>query len=303
VTSDPAARPPLDKARLGSGNPELMPDLTVEVVDSLGSTNAEVARRAVEGAPDGLVVVADHQTGGRGRLDRTWESPAGTSVTFSILLRPESPTRSWPWLPLLTGYAVDKALRASGLEAGVKWPNDVLVGDKKVAGILVERVETPDGPAAVVGVGINVSLTADELPVPTATSLELELGRPVDRTDVLVECLNAIREAVDAWELGGDDSGMGRSTRTSWPTARPSRVARSRSTPPASSSSSPAASARSSPPATSCTCGRSDARRFDPRWSRRPVTAVSRPSRPRVSAVASGCLSSWRCRGVRVGRR
>jgi BirA family biotin operon repressor/biotin-[acetyl-CoA-carboxylase] ligase len=208
VTSDPAARPPLDKARLGSGNPELMPDLTVEVVDSLGSTNAEVARRAVEGAPDGLVVVADHQTGGRGRLDRTWESPAGTSVTFSILLRPESPTRSWPWLPLLTGYAVDKALRASGLEAGVKWPNDVLVGDKKVAGILVERVETPDGPAAVVGVGINVSLTADELPVPTATSLELELGRPVDRTDVLVECLNAIREAVDAWELGGDDSGM-----------------------------------------------------------------------------------------------
>ena len=208
MTTDSAARPPLDRTRLGSGNPELMPDLTVEVVDTLASTNAEVIGRALEGAPDGLVVVADHQTGGRGRLDRTWESPAGTSVTFSILLRPETPTRSWPWLPLLTGYAVDKAIRAAGLEAGVKWPNDVLVGDKKVAGILVERVETPQGPAAVVGVGINVSLTADQLPVPTATSLELELGRPVDRTDVLVEALNAIREAVDAWELGGDDSGM-----------------------------------------------------------------------------------------------
>ena len=109
---------------------------------------------------------------------------------------------------LLTGYAVDKALKASGVEAGVKWPNDVIVGDKKVAGILVERIDTPDGPAAVIGVGINVGLTADELPVPTATSLEIELGRPVDRTDVLVEALNAIREAVDAWELGGDDSGM-----------------------------------------------------------------------------------------------
>ncbi|MDO9457058.1 biotin--[acetyl-CoA-carboxylase] ligase [Nocardioides sp.] len=208
MTSAPAARPPLDKARLGGDNPELMPDLTVEVVDTLESTNAEVVRRAHEGAPDGLVVVADHQTAGRGRLDRTWESPAGTSVTFSILLRPDSPTRAWPWLPLLTGYAVDKALQASGLEAGVKWPNDVLVGDKKVAGILVERIETSGGPAAVIGVGINVSLTADELPVPTATSLELELGRPVDRTDVLIEVLTAIREAVDAWEMGGDPSGM-----------------------------------------------------------------------------------------------
>ena len=205
---DPAARPPLDRARVAPGAPGLMPDLVVEVVDVLASTNAEVARRAVEGAPDGLVVVADHQTAGRGRLDRSWESPAGTSVTFSLLLRPATPTRAWPWLPLLTGYAVDKALKASGLQAGVKWPNDVLVGDKKVAGILVERLETPDGPAAVVGVGINVGLTAEELPVPTATSLEIELGRPVDRTDVLVEALNAVREAVDAWELGGDPSGM-----------------------------------------------------------------------------------------------
>jgi BirA family biotin operon repressor/biotin-[acetyl-CoA-carboxylase] ligase len=208
VTTDSAARPPLDKARLGGDNPELMPDLTVEVVDAVESTNAEAARRAREGAPDGLVVVADHQTSGRGRLDRTWETPAGTAVTFSILLRPDAPTRSWPWLPLLTGYAVDKALQASGLEAGVKWPNDVLVGDLKVAGILVERIETDEGPAAIVGVGINVGQTRDELPVPTATSLEIELGRAVDRTDVLVEVLNTIREAVDAWEMGGDKSGM-----------------------------------------------------------------------------------------------
>lgn len=207
MTSDPAARPSLDKARLTGANPELLPDLSIEVVDELASTNAAVAERARAGAPDGLVVVADHQTAGRGRLDRSWESPAGTAVTFSMLLRPSAPTRSWPWLPLLTGYAVDKAMKANGLDAGVKWPNDVLVGERKVAGILVERVDTPSGPAAVVGVGINVGLTHDELPVPQATSLEIELGRPVDRTDVLVEVLSAVREAYDAWEAGGQAGG------------------------------------------------------------------------------------------------
>ena len=208
MTSDPAARPPLDKARLTGANPELHPDLHLEVVDELPSTNRLAIERALAGGPDGLVVVADHQSAGRGRLDRSWESPAGTAVTFSLLLRPTTATRAWPWLPLLTGYAVDRALKASGLAAGVKWPNDVLIGDKKVCGILVERIDTPDGPAAVVGVGINVSTTAAELPVPQATSLEIELGRPVDRTDVLIEVLCAIRETYDAWEAGGDLNGM-----------------------------------------------------------------------------------------------
>ena len=208
VTTDSAARPPLDRSRLARDNPELMPDLVVEVVDTLPSTNAAVGERALAGAPDGLVIVADHQTAGRGRLGRTWETPPGTALTFSMLLRPRTPTRAWPWLPLLAGYAVDKALKARGLDAGVKWPNDVLIGEKKVAGILVERLDTRDGPAAVVGVGINIDLTVDELPVPTATSLGLELGARVDRTEVLVEVLNAIREAFDAWEAGGDLNGM-----------------------------------------------------------------------------------------------
>lgn len=211
MTSDPTPRPLLDKARLTGATPELPPDLTVEVVDELESTNAEVADRARAGAPSGLVVVADHQSAGRGRLDRSWSSPPGTAVTFSLLLRPTVELRSWPWIPLLTGYAVDKAVKALGPglpEAGVKWPNDVLIGDRKVAGILVERVDTPDGPAAVVGVGINVCLGADELPVPHATSLEIELGRGVDRTDVLVEVLAAVKEAYDAWEVGGEPAGQ-----------------------------------------------------------------------------------------------
>lgn len=212
MTSDPAARPPLDKSRLTGIGPDQIPDVTIEVVDTAPSTNALAVQRARAGAPDGLVVVADHQTTGRGRLDRTWETPAGTALTFSMVLRPVVPTRSWPWLPLLTGYAVDKALRAQGYDAGVKWPNDVLIGDKKVAGILIERIETSDGPAAVVGVGLNVGMRADELPVPTATSLALESdtasGAGPDRTTVLLSVLSTLREAYDAWQAGGDHTGL-----------------------------------------------------------------------------------------------
>ncbi|MEI5672177.1 MULTISPECIES: biotin--[acetyl-CoA-carboxylase] ligase [unclassified Nocardioides] len=201
-------RPSLDRALLGALAPDRVPGVSVEVVDELTSTNAEVVARARAGAPEGLVVVAEHQTAARGRLDRVWETPPRSALLFSVLLRPTAPTRSWPWLPLLTGYAVDKALKARGYDAGVKWPNDVLIGEKKVAGILVERVETPDGPAAVVGVGLNVLLDADELPVPTATSLVLEGEETPDRSDLLVDLLSTFREAYDAWQAGGDLGGM-----------------------------------------------------------------------------------------------
>ncbi len=99
---------------------------------------------------------------------------------------------------------MDKALKAAGAEASVKWPNDVLLGDRKVAGILVERVDTPDGPAAVVGVGINVGMTAEELPVPEATSLAVALGSAPDRTELLVGVLAAVAEAYTAWQEGGE---------------------------------------------------------------------------------------------------
>lgn len=184
-----------------------MPGVLIEVVDEAASTNALVVERARGGAGEGLVVVTEHQTAGRGRLDRTWQTPARSALTFSVLLRPTAPTRSWPWLPLLAGYAVDKALKAHGFAAGVKWPNDVLIGDRKVAGILVERVETGTGPAAVVGIGVNVGLRADELPVETATSLAVE-GEAPDRTRLLVELLAGLREAYDAWQVGGDLAGM-----------------------------------------------------------------------------------------------
>ena len=206
VNQTPGARPLLDPEPLDA----LAPDLLVEVLDEATSTNAVVAERARSGAPEGLVVVAEHQTAGRGRLDRAWEAPPRSALTFSVLLRPGVTPAEWPWIPLLVGYTVSKALRAEGYDAAVKWPNDVLIEDRKVAGILVERVETPAGPAAVVGVGLNVDLTAEELPVPTATSLGLEpdgsggSGSAPDRTSLLTLLLRSLREAYDAWEAGGE---------------------------------------------------------------------------------------------------
>ncbi len=200
MTDAPAARPALDAARL--------PDHQVEVVQEAGSTNALVAERAQADGPEGLVIVAEHQTAGRGRLDRTWETPARSGLTFSVLLRPTAAAATWPWLPLLAGYEVSKALRAAGFDATVKWPNDVLLrghggAERKVAGILVERVETAGGPAAVVGVGLNVGMTADELPVPEATSLAIE-GETPDRTELLGLLLDTLWEGYVAWQEGGE---------------------------------------------------------------------------------------------------
>ncbi|MEP9361772.1 biotin--[acetyl-CoA-carboxylase] ligase [Nocardioides sp. CN2-186] len=193
-------RPSLDASRLSS----LAPALAVEVLDEATSTNAVAGERARAGAPEGHVVVAERQTAGRGRLDRTWHTPDRAALLFSVILRPQVPAGDWPWLPLLAGHSVTRALRGLGYDAGVKWPNDVLIGDRKLIGILVERVETPSGPAAVVGIGINVSLTVDELPVPTATSLAIESGTEPDRTEVLVGVLSTLAEAYDAWQAGGE---------------------------------------------------------------------------------------------------
>lgn len=196
-------RPALDPVPLA----RLAPEIVVEVLDTATSTNAVAAERARAGAPAGLVVVAEQQTAGRGRLDRTWETPPRSALLFSMVLRPEVAPADWPWLPLLTGHVVARSLVALGYpSAGVKWPNDVLLGERKVAGILLERVETPTGAAAIVGIGLNVSLTEDDLPVPTGTSLLIDSGAAPDRTEVLVALLANLAEAYDAWELGGADA-------------------------------------------------------------------------------------------------
>ncbi len=171
----------------------------VRVFDELGSTNAEASALANQGAAEGLVVVAEHQSAGRGRLDRRWEAPARSALTFSVVLRPQVAVDHWPWLPLLTGYAVFRALKSLDIEASLKWPNDVLLGERKVAGILVERIETSRGPAAVVGIGLNVSMTEAELPVPSATSLLLATGIVHDRTELLIRLTQELMRAYADW--------------------------------------------------------------------------------------------------------
>jgi BirA family biotin operon repressor/biotin-[acetyl-CoA-carboxylase] ligase len=178
----------------------------VEILAQTPSTNADLAERARGGAPEGLVLVTEHQTAGRGRLDRTWETPLHSALTFSVLLRPPAdrvPPQRWPWLPLVAGLAVASVLREKGYAAGVKWPNDVLIagplGERKVCGILVERIETATGPAAVVGIGLNTSLSDEELPVPTATSLAIESGGPVDRTALLLAVLRGVFRHYEQW--------------------------------------------------------------------------------------------------------
>ena len=161
---------------------------------STGSTNADLLAR---GGPEGQVLVAEEQTAGRGRAGRTWVSAPGASLTFSVLLRPASvPPAARGWLPLLTGVAVAAAVRsAAGVAAVLKWPNDVLVGDRKLAGILVEQFSAGD--AVVVGVGINVTTPEDALPVSPAglpaTSLLAE-GADVAREALLTEILRGLEQ-------------------------------------------------------------------------------------------------------------
>ena len=193
MSDSPAPRPPIDSARL------LTPTgWRIEVEDATPSTNAALALRARAGEEPGLVLLTEHQTAGRGRLDRVWETPPRSSLTFSVLLRPDLPPESWSWLPLLTGYAVQAALADRLPDIALKWPNDVLVdggalgAGRKVAGILVERIDTDRGPMAVVGVGINVDQTLDELPIALATSVSLETGEPVERTGLLAQVLGSL---------------------------------------------------------------------------------------------------------------
>jgi len=212
VTYDDLRRPPLDPVTLSAA-------LTrpgslwrrVEVVKVCPSTNAELATRARAGEAPGTVLVADHQTAGRGRLDRTWVTPAGSALTFSVLLDPgRVPVARWPWLPLLVGIAVAEGVRrVAEVDCTLKWPNDVLAGDRKLAGILVERIERPAGAVAVVGVGLNVSLTQDELPVPTATSLLVEGAATTDRTVVLREVLRSLEALFVQWQADVGDATLG----------------------------------------------------------------------------------------------
>ncbi|MDX1659479.1 MAG: biotin--[acetyl-CoA-carboxylase] ligase [Nitriliruptorales bacterium] len=158
-------------------------------LEEVDSTNDEVLRRVREDPRPGVVVVADHQTAGRGRLERTWEDEPGRSLLVSVV--DEVPDESPTLVPHAAGVAVVDALRRVGARAALKWPNDVLIGDRKVAGILVERQEVGATPVVVIGVGINVDWRGVDHP-DGWTSVGEETDGDVDRWELLASLLRSL---------------------------------------------------------------------------------------------------------------
>jgi BirA family biotin operon repressor/biotin-[acetyl-CoA-carboxylase] ligase len=162
--------------------------------DSLPSTNTEAARLAMQGADEGLAVIADEQTAGRGRLQRTWLSPKGAGLYSSILFRPKITVDRWPLMTFMASLAVGDALaEASEVTTDIKWPNDLLAGERKICGILAEAIETEAGRAVVIGIGIN--LTPDAYPrelADVATSIAEASVHSPNRERILASLLNAL---------------------------------------------------------------------------------------------------------------
>ncbi|WP_329614254.1 biotin--[acetyl-CoA-carboxylase] ligase [Streptomyces brevispora] len=203
-------RPPLNVPALRRGL--LRPGglwSSLDVVDTTGSTNSDLARRAA-GLTEGAVLVAEEQTAGRGRLDRTWSAPARSGLFLSVYLTPgDVPAQRWGWLPLLTGVAVAAGLeRSAGVDTALKWPNDLLVTvggeERKTGGILAERA----GDGVVIGIGLNVSLRADELPAPTAASLALAGAVSTDRETLLRGVLRSLEHWYGVWRAADGDAAV-----------------------------------------------------------------------------------------------
>jgi BirA family transcriptional regulator, biotin operon repressor / biotin---[acetyl-CoA-carboxylase] ligase len=194
-------RDPLDVTALGAGL--VGPDLAwrkIDVVAETGSTNADLLARAGLGEDiRGAVLLAEHQTAGRGRNGRSWSAPARSQISMSVGVAVGAvPPGAWGWLPLLTGVAlVDTVHEVCGIQAGLKWPNDVLVGGRKLAGILSE-VAAPAG-AIVVGLGLNVTMLPDEAPDPAATSLRILGSLITDRNVLTRKILSALANRIEQW--------------------------------------------------------------------------------------------------------
>ncbi len=176
----------------------------VNVVDSTGSTQVDLAKSVRNGqAKSGDVLVTEFQSAGRGRLDRTFVTLPQTALLFSFYVKPKNHGDRWGWIPLLAGQSVCKAVSENfkvGSAVKLKWPNDILLNDRKLAGLLAERLETDDGAGVVIGIGLNVSASQEELPIEGATSLEIEGFHDVDRERLLVAILASFEDHLTRWE-------------------------------------------------------------------------------------------------------
>lgn len=181
---------------------------TVRAIAATGSTNDDLAAAARAGAGDGQVLISELQRTGKGRLGRTWTAPAGSGLTMSVLLAlPTVPLPRRGWIGALTGLSLVAAVGAvTGVDTALKWPNDLLVGGAKCAGLLAEA--TAGG--VVVGFGLNVTLRRDELPRPDATSLMLAGAVQLDRAVLAAAVLDDLAVRLDRWTAAaGDPDGSG----------------------------------------------------------------------------------------------
>jgi len=181
---------------------------TLHLFDEVGSTQDVAKRLAEEGAPEGTLVVAELQTSGRGRMGRSWLSPKGKGLWMSLVLRPEVPVFCTPQLTLLIAVALCRSLRRqTGLDIGIKWPNDLLVGGRKISGILLESSAEEERLRHVVaGIGISVNLGPVDYPPELrekAVSLRMAAGRPFDRTETAALFLESLEELYDLYREEG----------------------------------------------------------------------------------------------------
>jgi BirA family biotin operon repressor/biotin-[acetyl-CoA-carboxylase] ligase len=189
-------RAPLDQSQIAAS---LSQYWRVSVVDLTTSTQEDLAEKISTGdAHNGDVIVANFQSAGRGRLDRSFSAPASTALLFSFYFTPTQHRADWGFIPLLAGVSVAKTLNELNAGVLIKWPNDLLIKQKKVGGI----ISTIHNEGVIVGIGINVSMTTEELPVSSATSLELEGVLTLDRNDLLAKILNGLESEFNQWDQG-----------------------------------------------------------------------------------------------------
>lgn len=184
---------------------------TLYIFDELASTNAFAMERAKDQALSGTVVLADRQTAGRGRLDRSWFSPGKSNIYGSLLLVPETTIQYLGWIPLMAGVAIAQALeQQTGIRVDLKWPNDLLIGGRKLAGVLCDSFRNPAHQTCVViGFGINVNLSQSEFPLElqsSATSLQIQCHCAVDREELIIKVITSLEKNWENLRSNGPQS-------------------------------------------------------------------------------------------------
>ncbi|MBP7894571.1 MAG: biotin--[acetyl-CoA-carboxylase] ligase [Candidatus Planktophila sp.] len=194
-----APRAPLDKSIIDG---KISQYWRVSVVDLTASTQSDLAELVNSSvAKSGEVIAAEFQSNGRGRLDRTFEAPPQSALLFSFYIAPKRARSDWSFISFLAALAMREVITENLVEnTSLKWPNDILIGDKKVAGLLAQQI----GDGVIIGIGLNVAMGADELPVPTATSLALAGSNNLDRNLLLSGFLNRFADIFKEWDSGRD---------------------------------------------------------------------------------------------------